>query len=448
MTVDATLPKIAGDNRPLRVMFLDLNAYFASVEQEERPELRGRPIAVVPVQADSTFVIAASYEAKRYGVKTGTRVGDARAMCPEIELVQARPPLYVHYHRRVLDVVETVLPIDKVCSIDEMRFRLLGKEREPAEALELARQMKTALAEHVGSCMTASIGLAPNAFLAKLATDLQKPDGLVMIQAHELPDRLRGLNLTEFAGINRRMEIRLQSAGIFRSDDLLEATPAELAKAFGSITGERWWYLLRGYEVDFEARNNQSLGHSHVLAPELRTERGARDVLLRLAQKATARLRANGFWTAGMAVTVRGKKRHWHTHTRLPPTQDSITVTEKLLELWRGHDFDVPQMVGITFTDIATSDAITPSLFEPTVDRSRLSHVVDRMNQKFGKNSVYLAGIERAKHSADEKIAFNKTWLFSEGKDDNVWPDTFRGNPRPENQETVVAPDEWDEPAT
>ncbi len=429
-------------------MFLDLNAYFASVEQEERPELRGRPIAVVPLMADSTFVIAASYEAKRFGVKTGTRVGDARNLCPGIELVQARPPLYVHYHRRVLDVVETVLPIDKVCSIDEMRFRLLGKERDPEQALELARRMKAALAEHVGPCMTASIGLAPNAFLAKVATDLQKPDGLVMIQAHELPDRLRGLKLTEFAGINRRMEVRLQASGIFTSDEMLAASAADLARAFGSITGERWWFLLRGYEVDFEARDNQSLGHSHVLAPELRTEQGARDVLLRLAQKATARLRANGFWASGMAITVRGKKRHWHTHTRLPPTQDSITVTERLLELWRDHDFDVPQMVGITFTEIATAEAITPSLFEPTVDRSKLSHAVDRVNQKFGKNSVFLAGIEQTRATADEKIAFNKTWLFSEGKDDNVWPDTFRGNPRGPSEEGADLVDEWDEPAT
>src|SRR5947209_20498666 len=99
--VDDTLPFMLRDERPLRVLFLDLNAYFASVEQQERPELRGRPIAVVPVMADTSFVIAASYEAKKFGVKTGTQIGEAKVMCPEIELVDARPPVYVAYHNRI-----------------------------------------------------------------------------------------------------------------------------------------------------------------------------------------------------------------------------------------------------------------------------------------------------------------------------------------------------------
>ena len=128
------------DERPLRVLFLDLNAYFASVEQQERPELRGRPIAVVPVMADTSFVIAASYDAKKFGIKTGTQIGEAKALCPELELVDARPPLYVGYHNRIIEVAESVLPVDKVCSIDEMRFRLIGTERSPECAVELAKQ--------------------------------------------------------------------------------------------------------------------------------------------------------------------------------------------------------------------------------------------------------------------------------------------------------------------
>jgi len=402
---------------------LDLNAYFASCEQQQEPDLRDRPIAVVPMMADTTFVIAASYEAKAFGIKTGTRVSDAKVLCPDLVLVQARPPLYVHFHQRILEVAETVLPIEKVCSVDEMRFRLIGEEREPEKATALALRMKQALRDGVGERMTCSVGIAPNAFLAKLATDLQKPDGLVVIQGHELPDRLRGLPLTEFCGINRRMKVRLEAAGIFSSDDLVDASPSELVRAFGSIVGQRWWYWLRGHDVQAPENERKSLGHSHVLPPNLRTDTGARDVLLRLAVKATARLRANDLWACAMTVYVSGHKRDWQAHSRLPPTQDTITVTQRLLELWEKRDFDMPKTVGMTFTDLAQPEEVTPSLFDPTLDRSLLNRAVDAVNQKFGKNKVFLAGIHTTREAAAEKIAFDKTWLFSEGKGDNQWVD-------------------------
>lgn len=415
------------DDRPLRVLYLDFNSYFASVEQQASPELRNRPIAVCPVMADSSFVIAASYEAKAFGIKTGTRIGEARALCPEIELVPARPPLYVSYHKAVIEAAETVLPVEKVCSIDEMSFRLIGKECQPENALQLANKMKEAIAKYAGECLTSSIGIAPNRFLAKLATDLQKPNGLVMIQSNELPDRLRGLAVTEFAGINKKMQARLQAAGIFSSDDMVDADPEHLQRAFGSIIGQRWYYLLRGYDVPFENETRKSLGHSHVLPPNLRTDQGTRDVLLRLAQKAAARLRAENLWASGLAIHVTGSGRSWDAKTRMAPTQDSMTITEQILKLWEGRDFSGPMKTGLVFYELSEADEVTPSLFEDTVERSRLSHAVDKVNQRFGKNKIFLAGISKAKNSAGEKIAFNKTWLFSEGKGDNEWPDTFRG---------------------
>ncbi len=420
------LPALASDPRPLRVMFLDLNSYFASVEQQERPELRGRPIAVGPVMADTSFVIAASYEAKKFGIKTGTMIGDAKRMCPDLLIVPATPALYTHYHRRVLEVVETVLPIDQVCSIDEMKFRLLGAEREPDRAIELANRMKEALRDGVGECMTASIGIAPNSFLAKLATDLQKPNGLVKIEATDLPNRIEGLALTEFCGINRRTQARLQAFGIFDSTDLLNASPQQLRQAFGSVGGERWWYLLRGFEVDLKVNTGQTLGHSHVLPPHLRTEVGAHDILMRLLQKASARLRADGLWAQALTVHIAGVK-NWHAHSRMPAAQDTPSMVEVFNRLWARHDFQVPRTVGITLSELASHEAITPSLFDPPKPTVNLSRAVDEVNQKFGKNSIYLAAVHEVRDSASEKIAFNKTWLFSEGKGDHEWPDTFRG---------------------
>ncbi|HTQ08837.1 MAG TPA: hypothetical protein VMI31_02080 [Fimbriimonadaceae bacterium] len=429
--VDAHLP-IELRERPLRYLFLDLNSYFASVEQQEFPELRGKPVAVVPVEADTSFVIAASYEAKRWGVRTLTQIGEAKRLCPELICVLGHHSMYSVYHKRVVEVAETVLPIDAVCSIDEMRFKLLKTESAPEVAREIAVKMKKAIREHVGECLTCSIGIAPNGFLAKIGTELQKPDGLVIIEAKDLPEILHRLDLTGFPGINRRMEVRLNAQGIFTSAEMCAATREHMHRAFGSVIGERWWYLLRGFDLPMEKTHRRSLGHSHVLPPVHRTEDGCREVLLRLLQKASARLRKEELWTEEMVVAVKGFKKSWEVRIKLPPTQDSVTLNDFFLREWPNHNFVQPKMVAVTFTKLLEHEHVTPSLFDPTMDRSLLNKAVDTVNQKFGKNKIYLAGMEHAKETASEKIAFGKTELFSEGKGDHEWVDTFRGLPRNE----------------
>ncbi len=416
--VDTSLP-IENIDRGLRYLFLDFNAYFASVEQQERPELRGKPVAVVPVLSDTTSCIAASYEAKRYGIKCGTNVGEARAKCPELEVVQARPKVYVAYHEKLKEVTQRVLPIEEVCSIDEVCFRLLGDERERERACRIAQQMKETIRKAVGDTIKCSIGIAPNRFLAKVATDMQKPDGLVVIEAHDLPHKLHRLGLTEFVGINRRMEQRLHAGMIFNAEQLCRASRAELIKGFGSVVGEKWWYMLRGYDLGPESHPRRSLGHSSVLAPELRTDDGCRDVLLRLIQKASARLRAEDLWTDTMDIGVSSPVRSWHTHIKMPPTQDTISLNEFFLKAWQNRDFRQPRKVGVTFNSLKKAEHVTPSLFDQNFERALLNKAVDTVNNKFGKNTIYLAGMQRARHEASEKIAFNKTWLFQEGKGDN-----------------------------
>lgn len=427
--VDSHLP-IELRERPLRYLFLDLNSYFASVEQQEYPELRGKPVAVVPVEADTSFVIAASYEAKRYGVKTLTQIGEAKRLCPELICVMGHHSMYAAYHKKVIEVAETVLPVEEVCSIDEMRFKLLKTESPPEVARELAMKIKKAIRENVGECLTCSIGIAPNGFLAKVGTELQKPDGLVVIEASDLPEVLHRLELTGFPGINRRMEVRLNAQGIFTSAQMCAASREHMHRAFGSVIGERWWYLLRGFDLPAEKRHRRSLGHSHVLPPDLRTETGCKEVLMRLLQKASARLRKEDLWTEEMIVAVKGFKKSWAARIKLPPTQDSVTLNEFFLREWPNHDFVLPKMVAVTFTRLLEHEHVTPSLFDPTLDRSLLNKAVDSVNKRFGKNKIYIAGMEHAKETAEEKIAFGKTELFSEGKGDNEWVDTFRGLPR------------------
>lgn len=409
------------------MLFLDLNAYFASVEQQENPELRGKPVVVAPVDSDTTCAIAVSYEAKRFGIKTGTNIGEARSLCPGLIVVGGTPGLYVSYHKQVVEAVESVVPVEKVCSIDEMRCRLIGKEQDPETVRRIALRIKESIADTVGECMTSSIGVAPNAFLAKLATEMEKPNGLVILTAEEIYERTRSLQLTDFTGINRRMKARLQAAGIFSVEHLYAATKSELRTAFGSKIGERWYYLLRGFELDLPDSDRKSLGHSHVLPPALRTDKGCHDIMLRLLAKAANRMRSLNLVAGEMSVFVHGYERSWRQHLRLPATNATRTLSEEFERMWVNRDFSRPRTVGVTFSSLAPADSVTPSLFDQGPDLKKLDGAIDSVNHRFGKNSVFLAAISDVKDRATEKISFQKVELFSEGKGDNEWPNAFRG---------------------
>lgn len=156
---------------------LDLNAFFASCEQQDNAALRGKPIIVAQMLTGSTSAIAASYETKAFGVKTGMHASEAKRLCPSIIAVKANHKRYSEYHERILAAVDICIPVEKMMSIDELACKLRGKERQILVALDLAIKIKRTIRERVGECLRCSIGLAPNVFLGKGASDIQKPDG-------------------------------------------------------------------------------------------------------------------------------------------------------------------------------------------------------------------------------------------------------------------------------
>ena len=221
----------------LRSLVVDFNSYFASVEQEIQPALRGRPVAVVPVKAETTCCIAASYEAKKFGVKTGTRVSDARRMCPGLRVIEARPATYVEFHHKLVAAVESCIHVEEVWWINEMVCDLTGKWGQRENAMELAREIKRTIAARVGSILRSSIGIAPNPFLAKTASDMQKPDGLVVIEQEDLPACLHRLELRDLCGIGRNMEARLREHGIYTVESLVRGQQGGAARCLGRCRG-------------------------------------------------------------------------------------------------------------------------------------------------------------------------------------------------------------------
>ncbi len=407
---------------PVRHLFVDMNAFFASVEQQEKPHLRGRPVAVVPVEAETTCCIAASYEAKAFGVRTGTPVWEARKLCPGIACVVADHRRYVVFHHRVLDAVGSVLPVGSVRSIDEMSCRLAGADRDPARVVELGRAVKAAIYARAGDQMRCSVGAGPNVLLAKVAADMKKPDGLTVLADDDLPGALYGLKLQDFPGVGPRMERRLNLHGVFAARQLCELPPATLCAVWGSkVLGRRWHRQLRGEDEPDPPDRRRTVSHSHVLPPELRTDAGAYGVLVRLTHKAAARLRKIGYWAGAVAVGVsfrddgppdaagRPRYRGWDAGCRVPHCQDTPALVRAVARLWAGRPAGVvPKKVGMVLSDLKPARCATPSLFPDDRRAGELSKAMDGVNAEFGASVVHLGSMHGYESAAPNRIAFTR----------------------------------------
>ena len=419
----------SAQNSALNWLFVDLNSYFASCEQEARPELRGRPVGVVPMMADTTCCIAASYEAKAFGVKTGTIVADAKRMCPEIVLVEARHELYTEFHHRIVEAVESCVPVTAVCSIDEMACRLIGRERGLCAALDLGMKVKATIRERVGTMLRSSVGLATNRYLAKIASDMEKPDGLVALPLDVLPEALRQLTLRDLPGIGARTEKRLNEKGLHTMSDLLALDCEQTGELWGSVWGQRLWHWLRGEDFEMaELEHQKSISHSHVLAPEMRTPEKAWAVAHKLIHKAAMRLRAQRLWASNIGLAIgfavpRSENtpvsrfgvpaRGWRSEIKLHECQDNQTLIAALRRLWdsqpKGAQYQHPYFVGVQLNNLVPDRLHTLALFdglEEEQSRTRLLATMDQINDKYGMSTLAPAAMLTAWKAAPTRIAF------------------------------------------
>jgi DNA polymerase-4 len=401
----------------LRALAIDFNSYFASVEQQERPELRGKPLIVVPVLAATTGAIAVSLEAKKLGLDRNARVAEARKQIPGLIVVEARPEVYIDYHRRLKAVVDTLAPVKRVQSIDELECELSGSLADPRRVRYLAESIRQKIYREVGRCLRCSIGIGPNWFIAKLASDLEKPDGLVVFDDADIPHELirRNVQLGDFTGVGSNMLRRLQAAGIQDVTQLYSASSAKLRSVWGSVEGARFHDWLHGGVQDREPTRHDTIGHSHVLPPEKRNAVAALAVLHRLLQKAAMRLRHEGFYAGGLQLSVGYRDdTDWSADLQFNESQDTLLFTQALNELWsrrpRTHLTKAPKQVGIVLLRLLTANLHTADLFENSKEetRTKLFQAVDTLNKALGKNSVYFGGAHGATNYAPMRIAFTR----------------------------------------
>ena len=415
MSLTSTL---AADHHALRILMLDFDAYFTAAEQHLQPYLRGKPVIVTPVPRDAGCCIAVSYQARAFGIKTGTLVREARRLCPQVAVVQSRPRDYVRLHHQIREAIDRCLPIAEVGSIDEMVCRLGAGQRLPEQALRLAEQVKRSIATHVGHTLTCSVGLAPNRLIAKIATKINKPDGLTIIGKHELPTRLLHMELDDLPGIAEGMTARLHLHGIKTVHELCHASCAQLRQVWGGVVGERWWHALRGDEVYEPAHKRATMSHQHVIPWDQREDTQARAIAMRLLHKAGERARLNRYAPSRLvlSLSLEGPRRDDGRTERGPRFEaeaqlnadcnDTVAMTATLGELWSRRPPGRVKQVCITLAGLGHENNATLPLFEAERRQSQLSTAIDRINARYGRHAVYFGAVHAVRDYRLGGIAF------------------------------------------
>ncbi|HEX4794735.1 MAG TPA: DNA polymerase IV [Humisphaera sp.] len=371
------------------ILHVDMDAFFASVEQLDNPALRGKPVLVGHDGARGV-VAAASYESRVFGCHSAQPMSIAKRLCPSAIIVPVRGERYREISRHVFDIFNQFSPVVEPLSVDEAFLDLTGTSRLLGEPRGVARKIKDTIKAQAG--ITASVGVAPNKFLAKLASDMQKPDGLVVIEPDAIDRILLPLAVTKLWGIGKATSARLANVGIRTIADLRRA-PAELVQRYLGSETQRYLNLARGIDdrnvtPDREAK---SISHEQTFGVDLIQPEEVRRVLLDQSEQVGWRLRRHGLQSRGVSVKIRFG--NFETITRSATlkeptdcTADLWTAARELFDAWT---FQPVRLIGLTAERLSQGGDQMGLFADPARDRQRkLDAVADRINARYGKRSV------------------------------------------------------------
>lgn len=398
----------------LRYLFIDFNAFFAGVEQHDEPSIMGRPVIVIPMESEHTSAIAASYEARPFGIKRGTKVSEARELCPDIVIRPARHDRYVQVHKSLMAEIERHLPLAKIYSVDEAAFHLSPSEAQAPAALATARRIMEGIRTNVGPALRASVGVAQTRLLAKLAAESNKPDGLTSLEPQDMPGKLKDMELRDIPGVGAGVAARLARAGVTNFMGLWNLSPKQARAIWGSVQGERFWYGLHGFEVDEPETKKSMIGHSRVLTKGYESPDQARIVARALLLKAASRLRHYKMFARTLSLSVKVRPEgQWQGAASFGASQDSYRFLHELNGLWdRFLDEylrETPQLrlAGVTTylhglakegeAVVAQGDLFAePACDEQSEKRAKLWAAIDAINADETRKFARLAGADRA----------------------------------------------------
>ena len=383
---------------PFRVLYLDMNSFFAACEAQIDSALRGKPLAITAMENETGSVVAASYEAKAFGVKTGTSVRDARRLCPGILFRPSRHRTYVKYNLRVASVLDRYAELVRIRSVDEFQLALSGEYTTLHGAAELVAILKHAVASEVGECLRFSAGIGPNHVLAKIAGKLEKPDGFQWLSKDNMPQRLAHLALDDLPGISTAMRTRLEGAGVLDIPALWRLDPRHARKIWNSVEGERFVRSLQGEDIPLTETKRGGYGNSKILAPGLRDPVSAYLVTRWLIEKATARLRLDGRVAGYFGVQIgRENDKALVCNVSCAESQDTRIFLRLNRRIWRGL---WPKISGYRITSVGVQLGKVELLAKRNGDLlrglraaeqtpgERAAAAVDFINGRFGAGSI------------------------------------------------------------
>lgn len=396
------------------IMHIDLNSCFASIEQQSRPLLRGRPVAVVNRKSPNTAIVTASYEAKACGIKVGMRLLEAKALVPDIIAVESDPAKYRFVYHKLMDIMNRYASHVRMKSIDEgvIDFHANSAAIAGRELVDIGMEIKQRLKNEIGCAMRCNVGIGTNRFLAKTAAGLHKPDGLDVINSDNLRLTLAGLKLTDLTGIAGRNQQRLNAVGIYTPLEFLDANVTALQKmVFKSVNGQYWHQRLRGYEVDDIDYDLKTVGRQYVLESSKLSREEILQRLHHLSESVGAKLRSQHKVARGVKIYVKTyDHQYWHvSHLAGLPFFSDRSVYSIARRLLTGAPDGIRE-IGVSCYHLSDGMSDQLSIFgDDIVREQQMTRAVDEINQRFGDRTVHAASTLEAGFYVKQKIPFGST---------------------------------------
>ena len=418
--------------KPSTIMHIDLNSCFATIEQQANPHLRGKPVAVAAYTTPSGCILAPSVEAKRYGIQTGMRVKDGKALCPNLIVMLADPWKYRNVHLAIRHIMADYTADFNPKSIDEFVLNLADYPAFNKGMHEVGKEIKQRIKAEVGDWLTVSVGIAPNRFLAKVASSLKKPDGLDEINKDNFLNCYRRLKLTDLPYIKARNAARLNGIGIYTVIDFYNAPIWKLKATFESILGYYWYLRLHGYEIDNVEFGRRSYGNSYALPPHQnplvvgvyhphqKTWCGGvpkpfvdpvqlAPILSKLVTKMGARLRRAGYKASGihLAISYRDGS-FWHKGVTFPKIFfDSRDIYRQAYKIMCKSPYKKPvRDLAVSAFNLLKRTSTQLDFFEDIERKERLVWAVDEVNDRWGDFVITPARMLTASDAVPDRIAF------------------------------------------
>ncbi len=388
------------------VMHIDLNSCFATIEQQANPTYRGHPLVVAAYTTDRGCILAASVEAKRLGIKTGMYVGDGKRLFPKLIILPSDPPKYRFVNQKLFTLLSAYSSLVEVKSIDEMVLKMNSE----LGIMNYAKEIKKRIKDEIGEWLTVSIGIAPNRYLAKIASNLHKPDGLDIITAHNIELILSSLKLEDLTGIKEGYGGRMRRAGIYSPLAMYKASGMVLAAAFGSKIGHDWSLMLHGWETDlYDRTETKSIGHSYALPRAYATDDvRLHQILSQLVEKMGRRLREGHYTAGGIRIaTAFADHTYWNHGEKL---QNAIFASRDLyyaaLTLLNKAPKKPVKLLAVSSYFLSDHHQEQLALFDQTGRKRALAEALDAIADRWGEFTVTPARMLAMEHKVLDRIAF------------------------------------------